>query len=71
MSYEEAMVDLRDTIGRINCRVFLTADLWTRDQNLGYLRVIFHVIQCYVEKASKLELRRKCIPHNFRQCDNK
>ncbi|KAL6838606.1 hypothetical protein ACP4OV_031563 [Aristida adscensionis] len=43
-TYEEGREKLRETLKNITSRVSLTADLWTSNQNLGYLCVTCHYI---------------------------
>jgi len=43
-SYEDRRLALRETIKNSNSRVCLTADLWTSNQNLGYLCITCHFI---------------------------
>ncbi|KAK3146444.1 hypothetical protein QOZ80_3BG0266230 [Eleusine coracana subsp. coracana] len=44
LAYEEERVEIHDVIERLDSRVSLTADLWTSNQNLGYLCVTLHII---------------------------
>jgi hypothetical protein len=43
-SYEDKMLALGETIKNSNSMVCLTADLWTSNQNLGYLCITCHFI---------------------------
>lgn len=65
MLYEEEKLQLQDKITKLKSHVSLTADLWSSNQNLGYLGVTAH----YIDK--EFELQKKIIafkqisyPHN-------
>jgi hypothetical protein len=44
LSFEKAKAKLRKRLSEKGYRVSLTADLWTSNQNLGYLCVTYHYI---------------------------
>ncbi|WVZ53546.1 hypothetical protein U9M48_004472 [Paspalum notatum var. saurae] len=43
-AYKNQRVVPRDTFGGMNCRFSLTADLWTSNQNIGYICITCHYI---------------------------
>jgi hypothetical protein len=44
LSFEKAKAKLRERLSKKGYRVSLTADLWTSNQNMGYLCVTCHYI---------------------------
>jgi hypothetical protein len=55
MLYEEEKLQLQDKITKLKSHVSLTADLWSSNQNLGYLGVTTHYID------EEFELQKKII----------
>ena len=55
MLYEEEKLQLHQKITKLKSHVSLTADLWSSNQNLGYLEVTTHYID------EEFELHKKII----------
>ena len=51
--YEEQKVKLYSLLGTLNCRISLTTDMWTSNQNKGYFALTAH----YIDDNWKLQKR--------------
>ncbi|KAL6631066.1 hypothetical protein ACP70R_028406 [Stipagrostis hirtigluma subsp. patula] len=52
-TYEHGMMDFREKLKNMKCRVSLTADFWTSNQKMGYLCVTCH----YIDENWKIHKR--------------
>ena len=65
MLYEEEKLQLQDKITKLKSHVSLTADLWSSNQNLGYLGVTAHYIDEEFELQKKIiAFKQISYPHN-------
>jgi hypothetical protein len=65
MLYEEEKLQLQDKITKLKSHVSLTADLWSSNQNLGYLGVTTHYIDEEFELQKKIiAFKQISYPHN-------
>jgi len=63
--YEEDKLQLHQKITKLKSHVSLTADLWSSNQNLGYLGVTAHYIDEEFELHKKIiAFKQISFPHN-------
>jgi len=64
--YEEEKLQLHQKITKLKSHVSLTADLWSSNQNLGYLGVTAHYIDEEFELHKKIiAFKQISFPHNL------